>query len=255
MNERKRWLVVALYAMAMAWVEAAVVFYLRTLANRIDPYQVNPLPDVAGLSWVELVREAATLVMLLGVGLLAGRDWRSRWGYAAVAFGIWDIFYYLFLRIITHWPHSILDWDILFLIPLPWWGPVLAPVIIAMLMIVWGTLASQFDLEPYRFGSYGRPWLLGFMGMALALYLFMADSLSVASQGRDAVRQVLPKEFAWGWFVIASVMMSAPVLALARKVWRQRMIHSHPTRGTITDTETFQRSVGKNFAQGSSIIE
>ena len=197
----------------------------------------------------------ATLVMLLGVGLLAGRDWRSRWGYAAVAFGTWDIFYYLFLRIITHWPHSVLDWDILFLIPLPWWGPVLAPVIIAVLMIVWGTLASQFDLESYRFGSYWRPWLLGSMGMALALYLFMADSLKVASQGREAIRQVLPKEFAWRWFVIAAILMSVPVLALARKVWRQRMIHSHPTPGTITDTEPFQRSIEKNFAQGPSIIE
>ena len=154
MNERKRWLVVVGYAVAMAWVEAAVVFYLRTMANRINPYQANPLPDVAGLSWVELVREAATLVMLLTVGVLAGRDWCRRWGYAAVAFGIWDIFYYLFLRIITHWPQSVLDWDILFLIPLPWWGPVLAPVIIAALMIIWGTLASQFGQERLV-GSHG----------------------------------------------------------------------------------------------------
>ena len=222
MNERKRWLVVAGYAVAMAWVEAAVVFYLRTLANRIDPYQANPLPEVAGLSWVELVREAATLVMLLGVGLLAGRDWRSRWGYAAVAFGIWDLFYYLFLRIITHWPHSVLDWDILFLIPLPWWGPVLAPVIIALLMIAWGTLASQFDYEEHWFRSEWKSWLLGFMGAALALYVFMADSLRVAGQGRDAIRQVLPKEFAWGWFAIAALMMSAPVMVLAWKISRRR---------------------------------
>jgi hypothetical protein len=222
MNERKRWLVVAGFAMAMAWVEAAVVFYLRTLANRIDPYQANPLPEVAGLSWVEMVREAATLVMLLGVGLLAGRDWRSRWGYAAVAFGIWDLFYYLFLRIITHWPHSVLDWDILFLIPLPWWGPVLAPVIIALLMIAWGTLASQCDYEEHWFRSEWKSWLLGFMGAALALYVFMADSLRVAGQGRDAIRQMLPREFAWGWFAITAVMMSAPVMVLAWNISRRR---------------------------------
>ena len=26
------------------------------------------------------------------------------------------------------WPETVLDWDILFLLPLPWWGPVIAPV-------------------------------------------------------------------------------------------------------------------------------
>ncbi len=62
-----------------------------------------------------------------------------------VAFGVWDIFYYVFLKVMCDWPRSLFDWDILFLLPLPWWGPVLAPVSIALLMIVWGTLASQFE--------------------------------------------------------------------------------------------------------------
>ena len=92
--------------------------------------------------------------MLLMVGLLAGRTWRGRLGYAALGFGVWDIGYYVFLKVICGWPHSLLDWDILFLLPLPWWGPVLAPVLIALLMIVWGTLASRFEQErPHRGGS------------------------------------------------------------------------------------------------------
>ena len=66
-------------------------------------------------------------------------------GYAALAFGAWDIFYYVFLRLISGWPRTLLDWDILFLLPLPWWGPVLAPVSIALVMILWGTLATQSD--------------------------------------------------------------------------------------------------------------
>ena len=77
------------------------------------------------------------------LGMLAGRTWRHRAGYAAIAFGTWDIFYYVFLRLMSGWPRTLLDWDILFLLPLPWWGPVLAPVTIAMLMIVWGTLVTQ----------------------------------------------------------------------------------------------------------------
>src|ERR1044071_8299763 len=141
----RRWLLVGLFAIAMAWVESAVVYYLRTMINRIEPYQPNPLPVSGGLGPAEMVREAATLVMLFTVGVLAGRTWRSRLGYSAVAFGVWDIFYYVFLKVMCGWPHSLLDWDILFLLPLPWWGPVLAPVLIALLMIVWGTLVSRFE--------------------------------------------------------------------------------------------------------------
>ena len=99
--------------------------------------------DDGALGNVELWREAATLVMIATLGLLAGRTWRRRAGYAALAFGAWDIFYYVFLRLISGWPRTLLDWDILFLLPLPWWGPVLAPVSIALVMILWGTLATQ----------------------------------------------------------------------------------------------------------------
>ena len=126
-SDRLRWLIVAAFAIAMAWVEAASVFYIRALVDRIEPYQANPLPINEALSNVELWREASTLVMIAALGLLAGRTWRRRAGYAALAFGIWDICYYVFLRLISGWPRTLLDWDVLFLLPLPWWGPVLAP--------------------------------------------------------------------------------------------------------------------------------
>ena len=73
-----RWWMVVVYAIAMAWVEAAVVFYLRSMMHRIEPYQPNPLPVIGGFASVELPREFATLVMLLAVGWLAGRTWRAR---------------------------------------------------------------------------------------------------------------------------------------------------------------------------------
>jgi hypothetical protein len=98
----------------MAWVEAAVVFYLRSMMHRMEPYQSNPLPVIGGFGSVELPRELATLVMLFTVGWLAGRTWRARLGYAAIAFGVWDIFYYVFLKIICGWPHSLLDWTFCF---------------------------------------------------------------------------------------------------------------------------------------------
>ena len=63
-----------------------------------SPIRPNPLPIHGVLGQVELVREAATLVMLVTLGMLAGRTRRARLGYTAVAFGVWDIFYYVFLR-------------------------------------------------------------------------------------------------------------------------------------------------------------
>jgi hypothetical protein len=94
-----RWWMVVVFAIAMAWVESAVVFYLRSMSDRIEPHQPDPMPIIAGFASVELPREAATMVMLFVVGVLAGRTWRARIGYAAVAFGVWDIFYYVFLRL------------------------------------------------------------------------------------------------------------------------------------------------------------
>jgi hypothetical protein len=205
--EWRRWTTVVFYAVAMAWVESAIVYYLRTHIDRIIPYQPNPLPIVGGLGPVELVRELATLIMLFTVGALAGKTWRARVGYMVVAFGVWDIFYYLFLKLMCGWPNSLLDWDILFLLPLPWWGPVLAPTLIAALMIFWGTLATQFER---------------LMGVALALYVFMADAIRVSSGGVEALRNLLPTYFNWPLFLVALALMAAPVVKLAAELWTRR---------------------------------
>src|SRR5437899_465586 len=103
-----RWFLVVVFAIGMAWVEAASVYYLRAMTDRIEPYQQNPLPMRGVLGPVELVREGATLVMLFTVGALAGRTWRQWLGYTAFAFGVWDILYYLFLLACCEWPKSVL---------------------------------------------------------------------------------------------------------------------------------------------------
>lgn len=209
-----RWSTVAGFAIAMAWMESAVVYYLRTMVDRIEPYREYPLPLVGGLGKVELAREAATLLMLLAVGLLAGRTWPGKLAYSAIAFGIWDIFYYLFLKIICDWPRSLLDWDILFLLPLPWWGPVLAPVCIAMLMVIWGTAVIWSGERPVSCQGSLQCWILNAIGMTIALYTFMADALAGAGQGQMALRQLLPEEFNWSLFCLALFLMSSPLIRL-----------------------------------------
>lgn len=228
LSSKARWCVVVTYAIAMAWVEAAVVYYLRTMVDRIEPHQPHPLPIVGGLGSAELVREAATLIMLLAVGILAGKGWRSRLGYAAIAFGFWDIFYYIFLKTLCGWPYSPFDWDVLFLLPLPWWGPVLAPVLISLLMIIWGTLANLNEPPAARWPGERRTWAMSALGAALALYVFMADTIHVMGQGAEAVRNVLPIEFHWGWFWAALALMSAPAWLAARKA----VLQTRPTKGT-----------------------
>lgn len=209
LSERARWMIVIAFAIAMAWVEAASVYYIRALVDRIEPYQANPLPLNDALGNVELWREASTLVMIATLGALAGRTWRRRAGYAALAFGAWDIFYYVFLRLMSGWPRTLLDWDILFLLPLPWWGPVIAPVSIALLMIVWGTLATQSEGAAAE--ARGM-WGLASAGIALALAVFMTDAARALPHGRDAILQVLPTAFNWPLFWLALSLMASPIL-------------------------------------------
>jgi hypothetical protein len=227
------WWMVVIYATAMAWVESAVVFYLRSMMNRIEPHQPNPLPVIGGFASVEMPREFATLVMLFAVGFLAGRTWRARIGYAVIAFGVWDIAYYVFLKIICDWPRTLLDWDILFLLPLPWWGPVLAPVLISLLLILWGTFASQFERNHASPLSNWRAWILNLAGVALALYIFMADSIAASHRGLDAIRTVLPEKFNWLLFCVALLLMAAPAMQIGWRLSRQR------TNGATTGTGKF----------------
>lgn len=203
----------------MAWMESAVVVYLRLLVNRLEPYQKDPLPQalMSAVGPAELVREAATIVMLWTIGWLAGNTRRNRFGYFIIAFGVWDIFYYVFLRIICGWPKTIWDWDILFLLPLPWWGPVLSPVLIATIMIIAGLLLSLCDTEKTPLWPRRATLAAGTAGAITALAVFMADAIPVASKGADVVRQVLPTHFHWGWFLVGLALMLVPLIDM---IWQ-----------------------------------
>jgi hypothetical protein len=212
---KQRWFVVFVFALAMAWVESAVVVDLRAVINRVEPYQADPLPIGGGLGGIELVRELATMIMLYTAGWLAGPHRRTRWGFVAMAFGVWDIFYYVWLKVMIGWPHSLLDWDILFLLPLPWWGPVLAPVLIAALMVIGGTFVAR-DMWPRAWS-----WRISLIGALLALYTFMADAIAVAHQGVEVIRNVLPASFNWPLFGVALALLTVPVMDVLRQAWTQ----------------------------------
>ncbi len=136
---------VVAYALAMGYLESAVVVYLRA-ALGIDPGSLGPLPqsDMAvDFGAIEVGREAATLVMLAAVGWIAGRRPLERLAWVAVAFGIWDISYYVWLWVFVGWPPSIDTWDLLFLIPVSWTAPVWAPCAVSAALIAFGLAAAR----------------------------------------------------------------------------------------------------------------
>ena len=191
MIKRAAW--VALYAVAMALVEAAVVVYLRALAPQEGPLAALQTVLPRPILTVEVVREAATLVMLLAVALLAGRNAWQRFLYFALAFGVWDLFYYIWLRVFIGWPGSLLAWDVLFLIPVPWIAPVLAPIVVSIGLIagaLWLLARSERGERP---GLSWISWAIALAGAALILLSFTLDASAVLVNG-DA------PHFRWGLF-------------------------------------------------------
>jgi hypothetical protein len=78
------------------------------------------------------------MVMLAAVALLAGRTRRQQLGVWLYAFGLWDIFYYVWLYVFLRWPATLATTDVLFLIPVPWIAPVYLPLAIAAGMVAAG---------------------------------------------------------------------------------------------------------------------
>jgi hypothetical protein len=204
---------VGAYAIAMAYVEAAAVLYLRTIYGGIDPVgprntPFSPLPDFIA---IEIGREAATFVMLGAVGYLAARTAKARIGAFAIALGVWDIFYYVFLWLFAGWPASLFAPDVLFLIPLPWWGPVIAPVLVAGLIAVAGAGAMARELGD-RHGlptPHRSDLVLVCVGMAVCLVAFMADSLVALPGGIDRAYYARPGAFPWPLYAVGFVAIAA----------------------------------------------
>lgn len=198
---------VALFAIAMAYLESAVVVYLRELYDIEDI--ARDIPDFdTKIAAIEVGREAATLVMLLTIGWIAGRNLQSRIAFAFFTFGLWDIFYYFWLWVFLGWPTSLFDVDLLFLIPLPWWGPVLSPVLIALLMVVGGIAAVIRDDRQVKMRPKWHDWMILFLGTFIVLYSFMADALAALPISPDELNKVEPTDFNWLVYLVGLVLMN-----------------------------------------------
>jgi hypothetical protein len=191
---------IALFAIAMGYLESAVVVYIRAIYYPEGfAFPLKLMSDTILVT--EFFREVATLVMLAGIGIIAGRSRIERFGLFIYAFGWWDIFYYVFLKLLIDWPESLLTWDILFLIPTTWVGPVLAPCINAFSMIILGGMISKFQGKSNKAGLRAREWALLIVGSLVLLVVYMLD-YSRYMLGEFSVRQLffsLPDEAMLGY--------------------------------------------------------
>lgn len=144
----KRVCIVVVFGIAFAYIEAAVVVYLRAIFFP-DGFTF-PLVFEDSALWRRLLlseigREGATLVLILTSCWLIGRNRRQRLAYFLTIFAVWDIFYYVWLKVLLDWPGSVTDWDVLFLMPVVWASPVYAPVLISLTMFVFAMVILWRD--------------------------------------------------------------------------------------------------------------
>lgn len=196
---------VNIYAIAMGFLEAAVVIYLREMyypTGFTFPLKEMPLALVK----VEVLREAATILMLIAIAMLASRNKWQRWGYFLMSFAVWDIVYYIGLKWFYNWPESFFTWDVLFLIPITWVGPVITPIIIAILMIVLSTYLLLGNIEERSLPLIGvEIWSL-ILGGLICIISFtldytkqLLDSADVWSSEKLILlsKHYVPRSFNW----------------------------------------------------------
>lgn len=214
MNTTNKIIWIAVFAVAMAFVESAVVVYLRAIYYP-DGFKF-PLRVMTDYKiTIEVFREIATIFMLSSVAFLAGRDRWERFSWFILSFGLWDIFYYIWLKILIGWPASLFDWDILFLIPLPWVGPVIAPASISLLMIILGVLVVHSFHAGHNFRPNPLSWLLAISGIILILYSFMYDTGAT-------LHQQMPRPYRYELLIIGDGLLVTAFLVQFLKIFSKR---------------------------------
>ncbi len=180
----KRFCIVVIFSIAFAYIEAAVVVYLRTIFHP-DGFSF-PLTDFGTilqqkpLLFTEIGREAATIVLIFTGAWLFGRNRRQRFAYFLTIFAIWDIFYYVWLKVLLNWPASIMDWDILFLIPVPWASAVLYPVLISVTLLIFAVVILYKDARGRAIKVTRNDWLAFFVAGIIVVVSFCTPGPYVA---------------------------------------------------------------------------
>ncbi len=189
------------YAVAMAYVESAVVMYLQlALGAQVGAiFPLRPVEPTGGLIAIEAGREAATIVMIGAVGLLVGRSWLEHLAWSAVVFGAWDIGYYAWLYVFSGWPPSLGTPDILFLLPVPWVGPVWSPIAVSAALVGIGLVAARAMRRGRRLPIARWHLVAGLGGGLLVILSYTLDAGRLIDGG-------LPGPYPWPIFAVGMLV-------------------------------------------------
>jgi hypothetical protein len=218
------WLTV--FGIAMGFLETAVVVYIRELYYPTGfKFPVVSIRDVIIIT--ELGRELATIIMILAIGYIAGKNFAQRFVFFLYVFAIWDIFYYVFLKVLLDWPATIFDWDVLFLIPVPWVGPVLAPCIISLVMIAYTGMVVRLSIKDIKVVFRKVDWLLMIAASVILITSFteqyfrlvtLSGVVTDAVNMMEKIRDYIPKSFNWYLFFVGIAVLVADIVMIFRRV-------------------------------------
>jgi len=229
-------LAISVFSIAMAFLETAVVIYLRELLYPEGfAFPLAAMP--ANLMLTEILREAATILMLIGAGVLAGKTFSQKFAWFIYAFAIWDIFYYVFLKLLINWPESFLTWDVLFLIPTTWTGPVLSPIIVSLTMIALALVILNFAFQDVKTRINFLEWVLLSIGSLIVIIAFTWDysnfiltyftisdlwSLPDKEMLYNTALKYIPLKFNWLIFASGEGTLIAAIVAYYRRMEKSR---------------------------------
>ena len=190
------WLLV--WGITFGFIESSVVVYLRALYYP-EGFAFPLVPIETKILINEIVREATTLLIIWATATLSFERMQSKVAAFFLLFGIWDIFYYVFLKIVLDWPASPMTWDILFLIPTPWAGPVWAPVLVAATLIVYGIYILALN-DRGRFVDFDRRFiLLELLAGVIIVGSFILPGIDVLEGG---VPENFPAPLYWAGYLL-----------------------------------------------------
>lgn len=231
-KNHRTFILLGVFGLAMGFLEAIVVVYLRQIyyPQGFDfPLSILS-PEIVIIEWV---REIATIIMLVTLGIIAGKDNLQRFFYFLYSFAIWDIFYYAGLKLFLNWPPSFLTWDILFLIPIPWIGPVLAPIICSLTLILFAVSIIYLQEKDFTLRLKIFEWGLTSLGALIILYTFTWDYFKLIFQysflqefntlsGNDHFWQIMsnykPTYYNWYLFAIGEVLILFTLIKVIKRI-------------------------------------
>ncbi|MGC9344983.1 MAG: hypothetical protein ACP5E3_19925 [Bacteroidales bacterium] len=234
---KSKFIYVSIFAVAMAFFESSVVIYLRELMYP-EGFDFPLAPISPDLALTEILREAATLIMLVMIGVLAAKTIAEGFAWFLYSFAIWDIFYYVFLKLLIGWPESFLTWDILFLIPVTWTGPVLTPVLVSLLMILLAIILIFYSTKNVQVKIKPLEWT-GLIGGSLILILSFTWDYSTFILKEYSLSEIftvpdktslydyaigyIPVKFPWSIYFTGIIIILAVILLMWKRYRKEQL--------------------------------